>query len=210
MGSPDNRIGIVAVVSLLMLSSFSIVAVAQNSDAGEGGIAWGLILCLLPLMILALFGILWSLAYPALFIWGAAFSSGDVEKSHQDAISRRMVSREKAGKEILNTINGGYRGDVSSSGLVHANGVFGPSHWQLLIAFFNNLVGGSVTSFQQVISAGRAEVMQRLREQAEAQGWDEVINVRIDTSSMTPQSQNNKNTVRGVEIFAYGTGIRYD
>ena len=52
--------------------------------------------------------------------------------------------------------------------------------------------------------------MQRLREQAEAQGWDEVINVRIDTSSMTPQSQNNKNTVRGVEIFAYGTGIRYN
>jgi len=208
MDSPDNRNGIVVVASLLVLSSFSIVAVAQNSDTGEGSIVWGLIL--LPFIMLALFGILWSLAYPALFIWGAAFSSGNIEKSHQDAISRRMVSREKAGKEMLNTVNGGYRGDVSSSGLVHANGVFGPSHWQLLIAFFNNLVGGSVTSFQQVISAGRAEVMQRLREQAEAQGWDEVINVRIDTSSMTPQSQNNKKTVRGVEIFAYGTGIRYN
>ena len=52
--------------------------------------------------------------------------------------------------------------------------------------------------------------MQRLREQAESDGWDEVINVRIDTASMTPQSSNGKNTVRGVEIYAYGTGIKYE
>ena len=67
-----------------------------------------------------------------------------------------------------------------------------------------------MTVFQQVISAGRAEVMQRLRDQAEAEGWDEVINVRIDTANMTPQSSNSKNTVRGVEIFADGTGIKYE
>jgi len=114
------------------------------------------------------------------------------------------------GREILNSIDGGYRTDVSSAGLVHANGVFGPSHWHLMIGFVNNLIGGSVTVFQQVISAGRAEVMQRLREQAEEDGWDEVINVRIDTASMTPQSSNSRNTVRGVEIYAYGTGIKYE
>jgi len=64
-----------------------------------------------------------------------------------------------------------------------------------------------VTIFQKVISAGRAEVMQRLRENALAAGWDEVINVRIDTADMTPQG--SQRGVKGVEVFAYGTGIRY-
>jgi uncharacterized protein YbjQ (UPF0145 family) len=49
--------------------------------------------------------------------------------------------------------------------------------------------------------------MQRLRENALAAGWDEVINVRIDTADMTPQGMPTR--VKGVEVFAYGTGIRY-
>ena len=49
--------------------------------------------------------------------------------------------------------------------------------------------------------------MQRLREVAINEGWDEVINVRIDTSPMTPASQ--KKGLKAVEVFAYGTGIKY-
>ena len=49
--------------------------------------------------------------------------------------------------------------------------------------------------------------MQRLREQAQAAGWQDVLNVRIDTAEMTPPS-NPKGT-KAVEIFAYGTGIKF-
>ena len=69
------------------------------------------------------------------------------------------------------------------------------------------MTGGSIDIFQKVVSAGRAEAMQRLRERAVADGWDEVINVRIDTSDMAPQGA--KNSVKGVEVFAYGTGVKY-
>ena len=179
-----------------------------SSDEGSGFPV--VVVFLLPFILLSLFGIVWMVAYPVMFLWGAVFSSGKVEQMHHEANHRRDSLRNRKGREILNTIDGGYRTDVSSAGLVSANGVFGPSHWHLMIGFFNNLIGGSVTVFQQVISAGRAEVMQRLREQAESDGWDEVINVRIDTTSMTPQSSNSKNTVRGVEIYAYGTGIKYE
>ena len=61
--------------------------------------------------------------------------------------------------------------------------------------------------FQKVISAGRAEAIQRLRENAIANGWDDVINVRIDTADMAPQGA--KSSVKAVEIFAYGTGVKY-
>jgi uncharacterized protein YbjQ (UPF0145 family) len=46
-----------------------------------------------------------------------------------------------------------------------------------------------------------------LREQAQADGWEEVLNVRIDTAEMTPAS-NPKGT-KAVEVFAYGTGVKY-
>ena len=187
-----------SILAIMAFVTFSFNVVAQGGREEEG-LPLALIF-LLPFILLSLFGIVWMILWPAMFVWGAVFSGTKVERMHEEANQRRDSLRDRMGREILNSIDGGYRTDVSSAGLVHANGVFGPSHWHLMIGFVNNLIGGSVTVFQQVISAGRAEVMQRLREQAEEDGWDEVINVRIDTASMTPQSSNTRNTVRGVEL----------
>ena len=77
----------------------------------------------------------------------------------------------------------------------------------LLIGKINNLIGGSIDIFQKVVAAGRTEAMQRLRENAVANGFDDVINVRIDTSDMAPQGAQAK--VKAVEVFAYGTGVKY-
>ena len=198
-----------SILAIMAFVTFSFNVVAQGGGGEDEGLPLALIF-LLPFILLSLFGIVWMILWPAMFVWGAVFSGTKVERMHEEANQRRDSLRDRMGREILNSIDGGYRTDVSSAGLVHANGVFGPSHWHLMIGFVNNLIGGSVTVFQQVISAGRAEVMQRLREQAEEDGWDEVINVRIDTASMTPQSSNSRNTVRGVEIYAYGTGIKYE
>ena len=79
------------------------------------------------------------------------------------------------------------------------NKIFFPGYW--------GLFGGSVDIFQKVISAGRAESMQRLREKAIKEGWDEVINVRIDTAVMSPATY--KKGIKAVEVFVYGTGIKY-
>ena len=77
----------------------------------------------------------------------------------------------------------------------------------MLIARINQLFGGRIDVMHRVISVGRAEAKQRLREQAQAAGWQDVLNVRIDTAEMTPPT-NPKGT-KAVEIFAYGTGIRF-
>ena len=165
-------------------------------------------ICALPLLILAAFGILFTFAYPFMLIW-AVFTSGKrLDNQIADTASREVSLRESFGRDPLTTIDGGYRSDIASCGVVWSGVVFGPSHWHLLIGWFNNLTGGSIDIFQKVVSAGRAEAMQRLRERAVADGWDEVINVRIDTSDMAPQGGAN-NSVKGVEVFAYGTGVKY-
>ena len=176
--------------------------------AEGGSLAFVIILVIsLPFLLLALFGLVWSIAYPVMLVWAVLFSGKKLNRQIADTASREASLRESHGRDPLTTIDGGYRSDITSCGVLWAGVVFGPSHWHLLIGWFNNLIGGSIDIFQKVVSAGRAEAMQRLRENAVANGFDDVINVRIDTSDMAPQG--GKGGVRAVEVFAYGTGVKY-
>ena len=176
-------------------------------DVG-GLLVLGIILVLIaPFLLLALIGILWTVVYPLMLIWAVLFSGKKLDQQIVNTASREASLRESLGRDPLTTIDGGYRTDITSCGVVWVGVVYGPSHWHLLIGWINNLVGGSVDIFQKVISAGRAEAMQRLRESAVANGWDDVINVRIDTSDMAPQGAQR--SIKAVEIFAYGTGVKY-
>ena len=176
--------------------------------AEGGSLAFDIILVIsLPFLLLALFGLVWSIAYPVMLVWAVLFSGKKLNRQIADTASREASLRESHGRDPLTTIDGGYRSDITSCGVVWTGVVFGPSHWHLLIGWFNNLIGGSIDIFQKVVSAGRAEAMQRLRENAVANGFDDVINVRIDTSDMAPQG--GKGGVRAVEVFAYGTGVKY-
>ena len=176
--------------------------------AEGGSLAFVIILVIsLPFLLLALFGLVWSIAYPVMLVWAVLFSGKKLNRQIADTASREASLRESHGRDPLPTIDGGYRSDITSCGVVWTGVVFGPSHWHLLIGWFNNLIGGSIDIFQKVVSAGRAEAMQRLRENAVANGFDDVINVRIDTSDMAPQG--GKGGVRAVEVFAYGTGVKY-
>ena len=55
----------------------------------------------------------------------------------------------------------------------------------------------------------RAEVLQRLREQALGEGWNEVINVRVETSMvMNKVKGGQQNKLGTLEFVAYGTGVK--
>ena len=173
-----------------------------------GLLVLGIILVvLLPFLLLALIGMLWTVVYPVMLIWAVLFSGKKLDQQIVNTASREASLRKTLGRDPLTTIDGGYRTGITSCGVVWAGVVYGPSHWHLLIGWINNLAGGSVDIFQKVISAGRAEAMQRLRENALRDGWEDVINVRIDTSDMTPQGA--RKSIKAVEVFAYGTGVKY-
>jgi len=179
---------------------------ADKEDAGSVVLLLGLV-CGLPFFLLALFGILWTVAYPVMLVWAVLFSGKKLDRQIANTTSREVSLRDSLGRDPLTTIDGGYRTDITSCGIVWTGVVFGPSHWHLVIGWFNNLTGGSIDIFQKVVSAGRAEAMQRLRESAVDNGWDDVINVRIDTSDMAPQG--GQGGIKAVEVFAYGTGVKY-
>ena len=70
-----------------------------------------------------------------------------------------------------------------------------------------NLIGGSVDIYRDLLAIGRSEVLQRLREVADSKGFDNVVGVRLDTSMIGTQRPKGGGS-KGIEIFAYGTGVR--
>ena len=211
MRSIDARVGTLTTSVLMLVLLFSGVAMAQADEAPKEDLSF-ILLCVGPFLLIALgfavFGLLWAIFYPILFLYGVIFSERNLNKRMSGLVLRESASIEHFGKDPLSTLKGSHIvGGIKETGLVYASIVFSPSHWQLMIAWINQIFGGRIDVLHRVISVGRAEAKQRLREQAQAAGWDDVLNVRIDTAEMTPASKP-KGT-RAVEVFAYGTGVKF-
>jgi len=211
MRSIDARVGTLTASVLVLVLLFSGVAMAQVDEAPKEDPSF-ILLCVGPFLLIALgfvvFGILWAILGPILFLYGVIFSERNLRKRMSDLVLRERASIEHFGKDPLSTLKGSHIvGGIKETGLVYASVVFAPSHWQLLIAWINQIFGGRIDVIHRVISVGRAEAKQRLREQAQEAGWNDVLNVRIDTAEMTPAS-SPKGT-KAVEVFAYGTGVKF-
>ena len=86
--------------------------------------------------------------------------------------------------------------------------VMSPSWVQMWIGGIISLFGGEINVFTKVVDWARREAKQRLREQVSEAGFDEVINLRLETSMLT-KTAGGKDRTSGVEILAYGTAIKY-
>jgi len=134
---------------------------------------------------------------PLLFSW---IFGNIYQKKKQEELGVRVKS---FGTDNLTTLKTP-PAQVSASGLLSANIIMSVSWWQKLVGGLKTIFGGQVETWDRVLAWARKEALQRLREQARAKGFDNVINVRLDTSEI--QSSKGRNTA--IEILAYGTGIK--
>ncbi|MDF3037266.1 MAG: hypothetical protein K0S28_2540, partial [Paucimonas sp.] len=67
------------------------------------------------------------------------------------------------------------------------------------------IVGGPVQSYETLLDRARREAILRMKESCP--DADQIINLRIETSSI---SEGAKNTVSSVEVLAYGTAVYYN
>jgi len=65
-----------------------------------------------------------------------------------------------------------------------------------------NIFGGRVSSYESLLDRGRREAILRMKESAK--GASEIVNVRIETSSI---SKNDNRGIGSIEVYAYGTAI---
>ena len=134
---------------------------------------------------------------------------------HQSRRAKKLLVREQrvagvVGGDNIHTLSSPINLEkISQCGLVMTNITVAPSWWQLFIGGIKSIFGGQIQSYDKVLAYGRAEVMQRLREQALGEGWSEIINVRVETSMvMNKVKGGQQNKIGTLEFLAYGTGIR--
>ena len=70
-----------SILVIMAFVTFSLNVVAQGGAVEDEGLPLVLIF-LLPFILLSLFGVVWMILWPAMFVWGAVFSGAKVERMH--------------------------------------------------------------------------------------------------------------------------------
>jgi uncharacterized protein YbjQ (UPF0145 family) len=91
---------------------------------------------------------------------------------------------------------------IKSCDLVSGSVVISIDYFKKFVASLINIFGGNIGAYESLIDRARREAILRMK--AEAKGASEIVNVRIETSSITKNAQNN---IGAVEVLAYGTAI---
>jgi len=137
--------------------------------------------------------------FTVLLLLGFGFGSV-IEKRHYASIRKReeawmhlptiMLKRPLAPENIVRTQ------------LVSGNVVISIDFFKKFVAGLVNLFGGNVSVYETLIDRARREALLRMKEAAA--DASEIVNVRIETSSI---SKNAQNGIGSVEVLAYGTAV---
>lgn len=80
-------------------------------------------------------------------------------------------------------------------------------YFKMISATLRNLVGGRMTVYETLLDRGRREALLRMKEEAIAWGAHQILNVRLQTSTIGGHSSNNRGP-GSIEVIAYGTGVK--
>ncbi len=94
-------------------------------------------------------------------------------------------------------------GPVDST-LVGGNVVISVDYFKRVVAGLRALVGGRITTYESLLERARREAILRMKEEAKVKGARMIINVKLETSSI---SKGRQQQVGSVEVYAYGTAL---
>tara|TARA_Y100001968_G_scaffold163964_1_gene150057 strand:- start:366 stop:869 length:504 start_codon:yes stop_codon:yes gene_type:complete len=139
-------------------------------------------------------------------IFSAIFGTMYQKKKKENLLERET----QTGRDPINNLSKPISDKkVLSSSLMWESVVIGPSWWQMLLGTIGSIFGGRLNAYSETYDWARREAVQRLRESVSASDFDDVINLRIETSMMSSSSKNKDRTA-AMEIVAYGTAVKYE
>lgn len=94
--------------------------------------------------------------------------------------------------------------EVARAELVGGSVVVSVDYFKRFLAGLRNFFGGRVSSYETLLDRARREAILRMK--AEAKGADIILNMRLETSSI---SKGARKTIGSVEVLAYGTAVTY-
>lgn len=88
--------------------------------------------------------------------------------------------------------------------LVGGNVVISVDYFKRVAAGLRAIVGGRITTYESLLERARREAILRMKEEAHALGARMVVNVKLETASI---SKGRQQQVGSVEVYAYGTAL---
>lgn len=144
-----------------------------------------------------------NLGVPLLLIVIALITGTMIEKRHYRSIHQR--ERAMQGVALLNSKTFPMDRPISKAFLVTGSVVISYDYFKRFLAGLRLLFGGEVKSYVSLIDRARREAVLRMQEQC--RDADLIVNLRIETSSIS--KGRHKRGLGTVEVIAYGTALWY-
>ena len=139
--------------------------------------------------------------FASLIVIGFAFGRA-AEKKHFKSI----IEREKQLSAVLAFSSRLPPADmpIGASQLVAGNVVISIDYFKRVAAGLRKFFGGRISAYESLIERARREAILRMKEDAHRLGANMVINVKLETASI---SKGAANQIGSVEVYAYGTAL---
>lgn len=143
---------------------------------------------------------------PIVLLLVAYFIGTWLEYRHYRSIRRR--ENEYVGFPVVSFDTMPKDWNAASSTLVSGSVVVSLDYFKRVIAGLRSLVGGRIKTYEPLLDRARREAMLRMIESARQDGYDAILNVRLETSRLANSSGEGKRTA-GVEMLAFGTAVKF-
>jgi uncharacterized protein YbjQ (UPF0145 family) len=149
-------------------------------------------------------GALVDLGVP-LFLLALGYFAGTLaEQSHYKSIRLRELRLRRMPTTNLRRPPPHWR--VERAGLVAGSTVVSVDYFKRFLAQLRSFFGGRVRAYESLLDRARRESLLRMKEEAARQGFDAVINVRLESSQIASPLRGDRGTA-GVEVLAFGTAL---
>jgi uncharacterized protein YbjQ (UPF0145 family) len=148
---------------------------------------------------------LFDLAVPLLLLVVGYFAGTMAEQSHYKSIRVRELRLRRMPTTNLKKPPPHWR--VEKAALVAGSTVISVDYFKRFLAQLRGFIGGRVRSYESLLDRARRESVLRMKEEAAKQGFDAVINVRLESSNIASPMRNDRGTA-GVEVLAFGTALK--
>ena len=149
--------------------------------------------------------ILFNIGIPLALIAIGLIVGSTMEKNHYKSIKAREKQTLRLPAITLDQHD--KQETVEQSFLVTGSAVISVDYFKRFLAALRNIFGGRVRAYESLVDRARREAILRMKETCPSA--DIIINLRIETSTISKQSPSGQRAVGCVEAVAYGTAVQY-
>jgi len=131
-----------------------------------------------------------------------------IERRHYKSIRQRERNTSRLPAVTTESLPTPAGWEHDRAGLVTGHVVISVDYFKRFVAALRGFFGGRISSYESLLDRARREAILRMKKAAMEGGYHAVVNVRLETATIARSGSGRRKSTAGVEILAFGTGVR--